>query len=455
MKKSALMLLIILLPFTAKAQSAYNNEDGKKINKEKLETKDYLPEIHGTIRSKYEYQTTMGAGRFEVRNARVSVTGNVLPIVAYKAEIDLSDEGNIKMLDAYARLFPAKGLTVTAGQMRVPFTIDAHRSPHQQYFANRSFIAKQVGNVRDVGVTLGYTLPTELPITIEGGLYNGSGLTNQKEWHKEINYSAKAQFLFTKGLNLTLSVQSIQPEEIRVQSYDVGAYYEFHRFHIEGEYLYKQYSDNAFGDVQAVNTFINYDLPLRKVFNKMSFLLRYDMMTDQSDAKTTDEETGSLITTDYKRQRLTGGITFSLSKAFRTDLRLNYEKYFYARNSIAKESEQNRTGTDDTILNKIPYIWNKQIDVWQIRLFQASPPQNKTCCIKSSMHTTGKRPPSKKLALILWYCRERIIPAIHFGFTPPYPKGNPYFTYSTWTKTYTKPYAYPVLYAITLHFLCF
>ena len=247
---------------------------------DKLETKDYLPEVHGTIRAKYEHQTTMGAGRFEVRNARISLTGNILPIVAYKAEIDLSDEGSIKMLDAYARLFPAKGLTVTAGQMRVPFTIDAHRSPHQQYFANRSFIAKQVGNVRDVGVTLGYTLPTDLPITVEGGLYNGSGLTNQKEWHKEVNYSAKARFLFTEGLNLTLSVQSIQPEEVRVQSYDIGAYYEFNRFHIEGEYLYKQYSDNAFKDVQAVNTFINYDLPLRKVFNKMSFLLRYDMMTD-------------------------------------------------------------------------------------------------------------------------------------------------------------------------------
>ena len=342
MKKSALMLLVILLPFMAKAQNTHSSEDGKKIDKEKLESKDYLPEIHGTIRGKYEYQTTMGAGRFEVRNARVSVTGNVLPIVAYKAEIDLSDEGSIKMLDAYARLFPAKGLTVTAGQMRVPFTIDAHRSPHQQYFANRSFIAKQVGNVRDVGITLGYTLPTDLPITIEGGLYNGSGLTNQKEWHKEVNYSAKAQFLFTKGLNLTLSIQSIQPEEIRVQSYDIGAYYESDRFHIEAEYLYKQYSDNAFKDVQAVNTFINYDLPLRKVFNKMSFLLRYDMMTDQSDAKTTDEETGALVTTDYKRQRLTGGITFSLSKAFRADLRLNYEKYFYANSSIAKESEQDK-----------------------------------------------------------------------------------------------------------------
>ena len=182
------MLLIALLPLAAIAQNPYRNEDGKKVDKEELETKDYLPEIHGTIRTKFEYQTEMAASRFEVRN--------VLPIVAYKAEIDLSDEGQIKMLDAYARLFPIKDLTVTAGQMRVPFTIDAHRSPHQQYFANRSFIAKQVGNVRDVGVTLGYKLGTEVPVTLEGGLYNGSGLTNQKEWHKEVNYSAKAQFLF-------------------------------------------------------------------------------------------------------------------------------------------------------------------------------------------------------------------------------------------------------------------
>lgn len=342
MKKSVLMLFIALLSIAANAQTPITNEDGKKIEKENLETKDYLPEIHGTIRAKYEYQPTMSAGRFEVRNARISITGNVLPIVAYKAEIDLSDEGQIKMLDAYARLFPTKGLTVTAGQMRVPFTIDAHRSPHQQYFANRSFIAKQVGNVRDVGVTLGYKLPTDMPINIEGGLFNGTGLTNQKVWNKEINYSAKAEMFFAKGLNLTLSIQSIQPEEVRMQSYDIGAYYQFNRFHIEGEYLYKSYSDNAFGDVQAVNTFINYDLPLRKTFKKMSFLARYDMMTDQSDGKATDSETGALKTTDYKRHRVTGGITFSLGKAFQSDIRLNYEKYFYAKHSIAKESEQDK-----------------------------------------------------------------------------------------------------------------
>lgn len=336
------MLIMVLLPLVVKSQNPYRNEDGKKINKEELETKDYLPEVHGTIRTKFEYQTEMAASRFEVRNARISITGNVLPIVAYKAEVDLSDEGQIKMLDAYARLFPVKDLTVTAGQMRVPFTIDAHRSPHQQYFANRSFIAKQVGNVRDVGVTLGYKLETEIPVTLEGGIFNGSGLTNQKEWHKEVNYSAKAQFLFARKLNLALSIQSIQPQTVRINSYDVGAYYESGRFHIEGEYLYKTFSDNAYQDVHAVNSFINYDLPLRKVFSKMSFLARYDMMTSQSDGKTIDEETGALVTTDYKRHRVTGGVTFSLSKAFRTDLRLNFEKYFYAKNSIAKESEQDK-----------------------------------------------------------------------------------------------------------------
>ena len=132
-----------------------------------------------------------------MRNARISVDGNITPIISYKAEIDLCDEGSIKMLDAYTRLKPVKSLQFTIGQMRLPFTIDAHRSPHQQYFPNRSFIAKQVGNVRDVGFTVGYTLPTGVPITVEGGLFNGSGLTNQKEWHKEVNYSAKAQFLFT------------------------------------------------------------------------------------------------------------------------------------------------------------------------------------------------------------------------------------------------------------------
>ena len=309
---------------------------------------DLTPKVHGTIRGKYEYQTEEGDGRFQVRNARVSLEGNVAKAVEYKAEIDLSDEGQIKMLDAYTKIKPVRGLDFTIGQMRVPFTIDAHRSPHQQYFANRSFIAKQVGNVRDVGATVGYSFNVGIPIILQAGMLNGSGLTNQKDfWTNNINFSAKAQIFIPHGFNITLSTQKIRPDHIAVMMYDAGAYYHAHGWHVEAEYLFKHYEDNAFKNVHAFEAFVNYDIPLRKCFfTKISPLLRYDYMSDHSDGMRYldgEENTeGSLIINDYQRSRITGGLTFSIAKPFISDIRLNYEKYFYRSGAIAKPSERDK-----------------------------------------------------------------------------------------------------------------
>lgn len=309
---------------------------------------DLTPKVHGTIRGKYEYQTEEGDGRFQVRNARVSLEGKVAKAVEYKAEIDLSDEGQIKMLDAYTKIKPVRGFDFTIGQMRVPFTIDAHRSPHQQYFANRSFIAKQVGNVRDVGATLGYLFNVGIPIILQAGMFNGSGLTNQKDfWTNNINFSAKAQFFIPRGFNITLSTQKIRPDHISVMMYDAGAYYHAHGWHIEAEYLFKHYEDNAFKNVHAFDAFVNYDIPLRKCFfTKISPLLRYDYMSDHSDGMRYldgEENTeGSLMINDYQRSRITGGLTFSIAKPFISDIRLNYEKYFYRSGAVAKPSERDK-----------------------------------------------------------------------------------------------------------------
>ena len=307
---------------------------------------DLTPKVHGTIRGKYEYQTEEGDGRFQVRNARVSLEGNVTKIVSYKAEIDLSDEGQIKMLDAYTRLKPVRGLDFTIGQMRVPFTIDAH---HMQYFANRSFIAKQVGNVRDVGATLGYSFNAGIPIKLEAGMFNGSGLTDQKDfWTNNINFSAKAQFFLPRGFNITLSTQKIKPDNVGIMMYDAGAYYHAHGWHVEAEYLYKHYADDAFDAVHSVDAFVSYDIPLRKCFfKKITPLVRYDYMSDHSDgmrynAEGDEDTSGALTINDYQRSRLTGGLTFSLSLPFVSDIRLNYEKYFYREGAIAKPSERDK-----------------------------------------------------------------------------------------------------------------
>lgn len=328
-----MLLLMLGTSLTAWAQEKENN---------------YLPEIHGTIRAKYEYQPDMNAGRFEVRNARFSLSGKVIPWVAYKAEIDLCDEGNIKMLDAYTRLSPWKNFQATIGQMRVPFTIDAHRSPHQQYFANRSFIAKQVGNVRDVGLTLGYKWTDGIPLSIEGGLFNGSGLTNQKDyWTKEINFSTKMQIYLPGGFNVTLSMQKIKPEAIAEYLYDAGIYYHSSRWHIEAEYLSKHYQHKAFNSVNAFDGFVCYDLPLRhKFFSKISFLGRFDYMDNHSDGMAyldgQANPEGQLIINDSRRNRITGGLTISLGKPFISDIRINYEKYHYPDGAKVKISEQDK-----------------------------------------------------------------------------------------------------------------
>lgn len=336
MKKALILLWSFALACPAFASNDGNDEE------EREDKVNYMPQIHGTVRAKYEYEPDIDASRFQVRNARVSLEGNVIKAVGYKAEIDLSDEGNIKMLDAYAKITPFDNFDFTIGQMRVPFTIDAHRSPHKQFFANRSFIAKQVGNVRDVGATLGYKVDCKVPIIIQAGLFNGSGLTDQKDyWTDEINYSAKVQFLFPKGVTTVLSLQKIKPEDVAINMYDIGLTWQRRRWTVEGEYLYKHYKHDAFDDVNAVDAFACYDLPLSKVFSKISFLMRYDYMDDHSDGEA-DEETGLLVVDDPQRHRLTWGITLSLHKMFTSDIRINYEKYIYDDDVEPAVSEQDK-----------------------------------------------------------------------------------------------------------------
>ena len=119
-------------------------EQQMKTTADKQDKQDHKPQIHGILRGKYEYQPDLEASRFEVRNARLSVDGNISNRSAYKLEVDLCDESAIKMKDAWVRLNPSSRFRLTVGQQRMPFSIDAHRNPSAQYFANRSFLTLAV-----------------------------------------------------------------------------------------------------------------------------------------------------------------------------------------------------------------------------------------------------------------------------------------------------------------------
>lgn len=302
---------------------------------------DFTPHINGTIRAKYEYLTTENEGRFQVRNTRVSVSGNVTPIIAYKTEIDLSVEGKISMLDAFVRFEPNQW-SISLGQMRVPFTLDVHRAPHQMYFANRSFLAKQVANIRDVGAAMSVTPIKEMPWTIQGGIFNGSGITNQKDfWTKRFNFSLKTQATFLSNYTVQLGFQRNKPNDAGIVMWNAGTFFQNDRWHLEGEYLRKNYAHGAFQGVNAVNAFAVYNIPLKKLFSSLSFLGRYDYLSNHSNG--IKDSSGKLVIDDPERQRLTAGINLRAGKSPRfAELRLNYEKYFYPSTASVGISDKDK-----------------------------------------------------------------------------------------------------------------
>lgn len=322
---------------------------------------DYSPKIHGILRGKYEYQPEMEASRFEVRNARLSAEGSLPMRAAYKLEVDLCDESAMKMKDAWVRMLPWKSLRLTFGQQRMPFSIDAHRNPSAQYFANRSFIAKQVGDMRDVGFQIGYDFYAagdnkRKVVSVDAGVFNGSNLDNQKTaWFSGPSYSARIQYFPVSGWVIVPSIQhqKIAERKAAYTSLDFGSFYEKNGWHIEAEYLHKSYDHDMFDDCNALDAMVIYKQGIsqeKAYFNGVSYLLRYDFMNDHSDGKkglvSSEELVGrseKLVLSDYERHRFTAGLTFHIdNKYFPTDLRLNYEKYWYPNGGKAKESEQDK-----------------------------------------------------------------------------------------------------------------
>ena len=204
--------------------------------------------------------------------------------------------------------------------------------------------------MRDVGAQLSWNFGEAVPVVISAGLFNGSGLTNQKDfWTDNINFSAKAQVTLPYGFNVVLSAQKIRPDHINVMMYAAGAFYDNGRLHAEAEYLYKTYAQDSFTDVYSFDGFVSYRIPIangQKAIKSVSPLLRYDSMSDHSDGIRylggVPDPNGTMVVRDYARSRITGGVTISLGTPFISDIRLNYEKYFYREGAVPDVSEQDK-----------------------------------------------------------------------------------------------------------------
>lgn len=311
----------------------YGNESGTS-------GRSYMPQIHGTLRARYEMETERVNSRFQVRNARVSINGNVGPAIDYLMQADFCDRGSFKMLDAWIGLKPAEWLKIQAGQQRMPFSVDASRAPHMFYFSNRSFIGKQVGNVRAVGLKFRTTLP-KTSAYLEAGIFNTHGITDHITWEREFTYSAKAGYVL-HNVKAEIGMESVMPDSVRANLWDCSISWNCGRWMVEGEYMSKHFVHDRFRTCHAYNFMADYRMPLKNsMFNQLSFQGRFDGMTDHSSGKR--NTAGLLHCTDPGRNRITVGTTLSYIKSpLRADLRLNYEKYFYHHGLDAPDGDRDK-----------------------------------------------------------------------------------------------------------------
>lgn len=300
----------------------------------------YRPQLSVTLRPRAEWSTATGEGRFEVRNTDVTLSGRILPQVAYNVRADYCLAGKFQVLDAWMSVEASRRVAVQAGQFRMPFGVESFRAPHTYYFANRTFMGKQMCNVRAVGVKGTWSLG-KAPVTIEGGVFNPTQIEDHARWCRTVAYSGRVQWRLPEGFTLTAGGMSLRPDGVRMNLVDGCVEWRSERWTAAAEYMYEHYTHNSHRASQAYVAFADYRMPVRwGWFNRLSFQGRFDGMTAHSSGWRNSE--GQLVTDSPTRQRATIGTTLSYVHASGRflDVRLNYEQYIASHGTLGHEGNK-------------------------------------------------------------------------------------------------------------------
>ncbi len=303
-------------------------------------TFSYVPKVHGDVRPRWEIETQDGNQNFQVKNAVLSITGQVAPWATYFVYGDLCNQGKIVMLDAWGEV-GERGWSVRVGQFRMPFGVDVGRGPHSYYFADRSFMGKQMCNFRAVGVR-GAWSRSGFPLSIEAGVFNPAPITNHLRWDRSVAWSAKAT-LALGDWKVYGGFMSVTPYGVRADMVDATLSWSRDRWIVEAEYIYEHYHNGYYHPAHGYMAFANYAMPIRlQWFNKLSFQGRFDGMTNHASLQPGDD--GATGEIDPARNRITVGTTLSYvhSATISLDLRLNYEQYFYHHGVEGPRGERNK-----------------------------------------------------------------------------------------------------------------
>jgi phosphate-selective porin OprO and OprP len=136
------------------------------------------------------YQSFDEAGKksgFDIRRARLDLKGSITPYFSYRVQADLS--GSPKLIDGYGEIKLADYFMITAGQFKIPFSLENLASSNKLESIDRAQVVEAlvarskdaIGNQngRDIGIQISGTFLKikDLPLfEYRVGIFNGSGI---------------------------------------------------------------------------------------------------------------------------------------------------------------------------------------------------------------------------------------------------------------------------------------
>ena len=281
---------------------------------------DTFPNVKfdGSLKNKYEYAIDNDMSRFSVRNSRVGVSGNVNHFSGYRVQLELSDEGEFKVLDLSGTIKPAKGLSFTFGQTGIPLFNSYITSPSDMMFANRTFLGKYFISTRDLGLNAKYKFNVGVvPTNLEFGIYNGNAI-NDPVWKKNLSYGGRIELGNMDGLRFTAKFYDYpNTDSLHYLIYGTDLRYEKNNFKIETEVMKRESKTEFHKDLLSYYIQAAYKIPVKsEYFDYILPAARWDAIDERFDVD------------GFDVNRLTVGLGFNLAgEIFDSIIRLDYEWY--------------------------------------------------------------------------------------------------------------------------------
>jgi len=313
--KIALVLFAVQLSIVGLAQSA----DTTSV----IATLRRSVKFDGVIKTKLEISADSGWMRFNIRNSRLGLRGDIGNYISYRVQVELSNEGSFAPLDLHGILKPAKGLSISLGQLSVPFENQYIIAPAEMLFANRAFVGKFfTPGSRDIGAVLKYNFPLKaFPLEMEIGVFDGNRI-NAPQWTEKPSYAARLIAGSMDGFRSSAKIYRYNGETVEMLLWGVDVHYATEQLCLEAEIMNRTAhttTPDLFG-AYIQGTYIFY-LKNPKMFHNIGPALRWDAMGYEVAKR------GLAV------NRLTFGINFGLNvKPFDSTLRINYEQYFVHNN---------------------------------------------------------------------------------------------------------------------------